>query len=128
MDSYYQPQPQQQTHSRYPMPLNQNNDQFSAPPQQSFNSPDMEGSVQKVLTNNIGQYVVIEFLIGTQSIVRKQGILYLVGTSYVVLYDDVINNYIVCDLYSIKFTYFYYPGQRPNQNYNALPRITQGQM
>ncbi len=93
---------------------------FNPPPQQSFSSPDMEGSVQKVLTNNIGQYVVMEFLIGSNSIVRKQGILYFVGTSYVVLFDDVIGNYIVCDLYSIKFTYFYYPGQRPSQNFNSL--------
>ncbi|MBR7166014.1 MAG: hypothetical protein IKD18_07020 [Clostridia bacterium] len=95
--------------------------QFATPPQQSFNDPDFEGSVQKVLTENVGQYVVMEFLIGTESIVRKQGILYFVGVGYVVLYDDVIDNFIVCDLYSIKFTYFYYPGQRPNQNFNAIP-------
>jgi len=95
---------------------------FTSPPQQSFNNPEMEGSVQKVLTENVGQYVVMEFLIGTNQIVRKQGILYLVGTSYVVLFDDVANNYIVCDLYAIKFTYFYYPGQRPNENYNDLNR------
>ena len=104
--------------NRYPNPVG--NQHFTPPPQQDFNGVDMQGSVQKVLTNNIGQYVVMEFLIGTENIVRKQGILYFVGTSYVVLYDDVINNYIVCDLYSIKFTYFYYPGDRPNQNYNSL--------
>ena len=93
---------------------------FNPPPQQNFNDPNFVGSVQKVLANNIGEYVVMEFLIGTSEIVRKQGILYLVGTGYVVLFDDVIGNYIVCDLYSIKFTYFYYPGQRPNQNFNSL--------
>ena len=95
---------------------------FVSPPQQSFSSPDMQGSIQKVLADNIGEYVVMEFLIGSDSIVRKQGILYLVGTGYVVLYDDRVGNYIVCDLYSIKFTYFYFPGQRPGQNYNLLPR------
>ena len=114
MDSY----PNQRNTNRYPNPFG--NQGFSTPVQQEFNGPDMLGSVQKVLTNNIGQYVVMEFLIGTETIVRKQGILYFVGTGYVVLYDDVINNYIVCDLYSIKFTYFYYPGDRPNQNYNSL--------
>jgi len=114
--SSYRPYP-----TPYPTPENaRGREGFSPPPQQSFDSFDMEGSVQKVLTNNLGQYVVMEFLIGTEQIVRKQGILYLVGTSYVVLYDDVLNNYIVCDLYSIKFTYFYLPGQRPNQNYNSL--------
>ncbi len=114
MDTNFNPR---QPFPPYP---NHSGDTFNPPPQQSFSSPDMEGSVQKVLTNNIGQYVVMEFLIGSDSIVRKQGILYFVGTSYVVLFDDVIGNYIVCDLYSIKFTYFYYPGQRPNQNFNSL--------
>ena len=106
--------------NRFPGFPGQNQNDFNTPTQQSFNSPDFEGQVQKVLTNNIGQYVVMEFLIGSDTIVRKQGILYFVGTSYVVLFDDVIGNYIVCDLYSIKFTYFYYPGQRPSQNFNSL--------
>lgn len=119
MDQYQSPG----NFNQFQMPSRGQNE-FQSPPQQSFNSPDMIGSVQKVLGENIGQYVVMEFLIGSDTIVRKQGILYLVGTSYVVLFDDVIGNYIVCDLYSIKFTYFYYPGQRPNQNYNALPRVT----
>ncbi len=114
MDTYRQNQ------INYP-PSPGRNDGFNPVPQQNFLSPELEGSVQKVLGNNIGQYVVMEFLIGSDTIVRKQGILYLVGTSYVVLYDDVIGNYIVCDLYAIKFTYFYAPGQRPNQNYNSLP-------
>jgi len=92
---------------------------FSAPPQQNFNSVDYEGSIQKVLTDNVGRYVVMEFLIGTETLVRKQGILYAVGTGYIVLYDDINDNYIVCDLYAIKFTYFYNPGQRPIRNYNA---------
>ena len=77
--------------------------------------------MQKILAENIGEYVVIEFLIGTNMITRKQGILYFVGTSFVTLYDDANNNYIVCDIFSIKFVYFYLPGQRPNQNFNILP-------
>ena len=124
MDSNLNPytsyRPQQ---NLYPMPSRPQGDGFNSPPQQNFNSPDMVGSIQKVLTENVGQYVVMEFLIGSDRIMRKQGILYLVGTGYVVLYDDVIGNYIVCDLYSIKFTYFYLPGQRPNQNYNSLGRV-----
>ena len=51
---------------------------------------------------------------------RKQGVLYFVGTSYVTLYDEELNNFIVCDIFSIKFVYFYFPGQRPNRNYNVL--------
>jgi hypothetical protein len=87
----------------------------------------MRGSIQRILADNIGEYVVIEFLIGTERLMRKQGQLYFVGTSFVTLYDDSSNNYIVCDIFSIKFVYFYYPGQRPlNRSYNLLPNISGG--
>lgn len=94
---------------------------FTTPPQQDFNTEEMRGSMQNLLSDNLGEYVVIEFLIGTGLIVRKQGLLYSVGTSVVTLYDDEVNNYIVCDIFSVKFVYFYLPGQRPNRNYNILP-------
>ena len=94
---------------------------FSSPPQQSFDNPEMIGSMQAILSHNIGEYVVVEFLIGTERLMRKQGLLYHVGTSYVTLYDDTNNNFIVCDIFSIKFVYFYFPGQRPQRNYNILP-------
>lgn len=95
--------------------------QFDTPIQQTFDTEEMRGSMQKILADNIGAYVVVEFLIGTERMTRKQGILYFVGTSFVTLYDDMSNIYIVCDIFSIKFVYFYYPGQRPNRNYNLLP-------
>lgn len=95
---------------------------FSTPPQQDFDSEEMQGSLQQILSRNIGEYVVVEFLIGTQMIMRKQGLLYMVGTSYVTLYDDQQREYIICDLFSIKFVYFYYPGDRPRQNFNILPQ------
>lgn len=94
---------------------------FTTPPQMDFNSEEMRGSMQKILSENIGEYVLIEFLIGTEMIMRKQGLLYFVGTSYVTLYDDALNNFIICDIFSIKFVYFYYPGQRPTRNFNILP-------
>jgi len=103
------------------MPPMQSDRSFSTPVQQTFNTEEMRGSTQQILAQNIGEYVVIEFLIGTEMIMRKQGILYFVGTSYVTLYDDVNNNYILCDIFSVKFIYFYYPGQRPGRNYNQLP-------
>lgn len=82
----------------------------------------MMGSMQMILASNIGEYVVVEFLIGTERLMRKQGLLYHVGTSYITLYDDRNNLFIVCDIFSIKFVYFFFPGQRPDRNYNALPR------
>lgn len=89
-------------------------------PQQNFDTPEMQGSMQMVLSHNIGEYVLVEFLIGTERLMRKQGVLYHVGTSYITLYDDQINNFIVCDIFSIKFVYFYFPGQRPGQNFNSI--------
>ena len=77
--------------------------------------------MQAILADNIGNYVVIEFLIGTGEILRKQGMLYLVGRSYVTLYDEPANHFIVCDIFSVKFVYFYMPGERPRYNYNTLP-------
>lgn len=94
---------------------------FNTPVQEAFNTEEMQGSMQQILARNIGEYIVAEFLIGTERIMRKQGILYFVGRSFVTLYDDMHNNYIVCDIFSIKFVYFYYPGQRPPRNFNVLP-------
>ena len=93
---------------------------FTSPPPINFDTEEMKGSMQLILSKNVGEYVVVEFLIGTSMIVRKQGILYYVGTSYITLYDNQENNFIVCDLFSIKFVYFYFPGDRPDFNFNVL--------
>ena len=103
-------------------------DNFEHPPQETFDSEEMRGSMQMILSENIGNFVVIEFLIGTDRIMRKQGILYLVGRSFVTLYDEFSNNFLVCDIFSIKFVYFYMPNERPRQNYNILPGSTSGGM
>lgn len=99
-------------------------DNFYHPPQPSFDSEEMRGSMQAILSQNVGQYVVVEFLIGTQEIIRKQGMLYFVGRSFVTLYDEAVNNFIVCDIFSVKFVYFYMPGDRPRYNYNLLPSVS----
>ena len=96
-------------------------DNFTHPPQEVFDSEEMRGSMQMILSENIGQFVLIEFLIGTQEIMRKQGMLYLVGRSFVTIYDEMANNFLICDIFSIKFVYFFMPGDRPKYNYNTLP-------
>ena len=96
-------------------------DNFEHPKQESFDSEEMQGSMQMILAQNIGNFVVIEFLIGTGGIMRKQGMLYFVGRSFVTLYDEAVNNFIICDIFSIKFVYFYMPNDRPRQNFNLLP-------
>ena len=94
---------------------------FVTPPPIDFDTEEMRGSIQYILSKNIGEYVVVEFLVGTQEIVRKQGVLFYVGTSFITLYDDFHNNFIVCDVFSVKFVYFYLPGQRPDFNVNSFP-------
>ncbi len=76
--------------------MNQNFDQ----------SPAYQGSWQQILRNNEGQYCIIDFLIGTQNLVQKEGILYDVGVSFIVLFEPRSRQYIVCDLYSVKFVTF----------------------
>ena len=83
------------------------NGSINTPPPQDFNTPAMQGSVQQFLSDNLGEFVVVEFLIGTQTMVQKAGILYAVGNNYVTLYQDLEDRYVVCDLYSIKFVTFY---------------------
>ena len=99
-------------------------DNFNTRPSPAFDSEEMRGSMQAILAQNIGEYVVIEFLIGTEQMIRKQGMLYFMGRSFVTLYDEDVNNFIVCDIFSVKFVYFYMPGDRPRYNYNLLPPVS----
>ena len=71
------------------------------------------GSMQSILQENVGYYVVCEFLIGTQTIERKEGILYQVGVSYLVIYEVIEDRYVICDFYSLKFVTFYPPNSTP---------------
>ncbi|SHK55226.1 hypothetical protein [Paramaledivibacter caminithermalis] len=59
--------------------------------------------LQGYLRTHIGQYVKIEFLIGTNLFIDKEGILEKVGISYVVLKEAGTGNELIADLYSIKF-------------------------
>ena len=78
----------------------------------------------EVLTNNIytpaflrehiGKLVKVEFLIGTNNLTDRTGILEDVGVSYILLRAIDSGNLLYCDLYSIKFVsiaeYPYRPG------------------
>lgn len=75
--------------------------------------PGMAGSMQEALADNLGLYAVCEFVVGTQSMETKEGILYSVGRSFVVLYDERQQTFVLCDVFSIKFATLYLPGHRP---------------
>lgn len=80
-----------------------------------INSNAFNGSMQRILQDNIGAYVIIEFLIGTNNLIYREGRLYEVGISYVVLYDEKNDQYTICDLYAIKFVTYVSQGRRPSR-------------
>ncbi len=65
------------------------------------------GSMKATLQRNIGNCIVATCLIGTQNTVSWEGILYSVGNDYITTYQVARDRYIVCDLYSLKYTEFY---------------------
>ena len=91
------------------------NQQLQVPPTQDFDTANFQGSMQEVLQKNIGNYVLVDFLIGTSNLVTRQGFLYYVGTQFIVLYDSLNLRYVVCDIFSIKFVTFLLPGYQPGQ-------------
>ena len=93
---------------------------INTPPEQNFNTPAMAGSMQQFLADNLGEYVIIEFLVGTQTMTQKAGVLYAVGTSVVTLYEEVSQTFITCDIFSVKFVTFFLPGHRPWQANHPL--------
>lgn len=92
----------------------QGNGELVTPPEENFSTEAMRGSMQEIFSDNLGQYVVCEFLIGTQATTYKEGILYSVARNYIVLYEENSQTFVVCDIFSIKFVTFYLPGQRPH--------------
>lgn len=63
---------------------------------------------QGYLRTRIGQRVKIEFLIGTNMLVDREGVLLNVGASYLTIREAETDDVLLCDLYSIKFVRFYY--------------------
>lgn len=82
------------------------NGSFSVPPDQDFNTISFQGSMQQVLSENVGKYVIVEFLIGTGSLTSRQGMLYYVGSQFLVLYDEFESRFVVCDIFAVKFVTF----------------------
>ena len=82
------------------------NGNFQVPAEQSFDTESFQGSMQQVLQENVGKYVIVEFLIGTNGLTSRQGMLYYVGTQFLVLYDEFESRFIVCDIFSVKFVTF----------------------
>jgi hypothetical protein len=63
---------------------------------------------QGYLKTQIGRFVKVEFLIGTNMLVDREGTLVDVGTSYIIIRETETDDLLLCDMYSIKFVRFYY--------------------
>jgi hypothetical protein len=59
------------------------------------------------LRTQIGQRVKIEFLIGTNMLIDREGTLVDVGISYVIINEVDTDDLLLCDIYSIKFVKVY---------------------
>ena len=55
------------------------------------------------LQSQIGKYIRVSFLLGTNTFQDRAGTLQEVGISFIVLKEIGTNNLIMCDIYSIKF-------------------------
>ncbi|MCI8594076.1 MAG: hypothetical protein HFF09_02330 [Oscillospiraceae bacterium] len=89
-------------------------------PPENMNTNAMQGTMQQALSENLGRYVVVDFLIGVSTIVRRVGILYFVGRGFLVLYEEVTQTYHMCDIFSVKFVAFFPPGFHPSNTENNM--------
>ncbi|MCQ1530329.1 hypothetical protein [Lutispora saccharofermentans] len=62
---------------------------------------------QGYLKTQIGSKVKVEFLIGTNMLVDREGTLVDVGVSYIIIIETETDDLLLCDIYSIKFVRFY---------------------
>ena len=63
---------------------------------------------QGYLRTQIGARVKVEFLIGTNMLIDREGTLVDVGISYIIIREVETDDLLLCDIYSIKFVRFYY--------------------
>ena len=99
---------------------------INTPPPEDFNTPALQGSMQQLLSENLGKFVIADFLIGVSTIVRRVGIIYSVGSGVVVLYLEEYKAFEVCDIFSLKFVTFFPPGSEPPLEQLLNSSITSG--
>ncbi|WP_409969497.1 hypothetical protein RFF05_06175 [Bengtsoniella intestinalis] len=74
------------------------------------------GSLKAMLLKNVGHYVVVTFLVGTQNPVSWEGYLHSVGNDYLVIYQPDKGRYVSGDYYALKFVEFYDKQQTASGN------------
>jgi hypothetical protein len=68
---------------------------------------DLDMYTQGYLQRQIGKRVRIQFLIGSNALQDRTGVLTQVGISYVIIRDQDTNNLVLGDMYAIKFVDVY---------------------
>ena len=67
-----------------------------------------EDYIQGYLRTVIGRYVKVEFVLGSNMLIDREGTLVSVGIDHIVLREPETDDLVVADLYSIKFVRIYY--------------------
>ena len=70
------------------------------------------------LREQIGKLMRVEFLIGTNNMVDRIGVLQYVGASYILLRSVENDSLVYCDIYSIKFVTISTTGMYARNNYS----------
>ena len=60
------------------------------------------------LRTQVGRPVQVDFLVGTNSIVTRSGILLAVGANFILINETETDDILACDFYNIKFVRFCY--------------------
>ena len=60
------------------------------------------------LRTQVVRPVQVDFLVGTNSIVTRSGILLAVGANFILINETETDDILACDFYNIKFVRFYY--------------------
>lgn len=80
---------------------------ITVPEEDGFDTPAFQGSMQQILSENLGQFVTVDFAMGTNTFQRRAGILYAVGRSFLVLFNETYQSFNIIDMFSVKTVSFF---------------------
>ena len=80
------------------------------------------------LREQIGKLMRVEFLIGTNNLTDRIGILEDVGASYILLRSIESNNLVYCDIYAIKFVTISSTGYAGAPNFQSMNNMNMPNM
>ncbi|GAE88909.1 hypothetical protein [Acetivibrio straminisolvens] len=97
-------------YTQMPSPASMTTPQVPTPPTMEPEPETIQNInyTQGYLKRHIGARVKVEFLIGTNMLLDREGTLVDVGTSYIIIREVDTDDLLLADLYSIKFVRFYY--------------------